>query len=200
MKRGLLSLVTGLWLLAVGAGMAALWRYKSTPGPVASAPERWPAGSALERTPGAATVLMLAHPHCPCTQASVSELAKVMAKVPRGVRAYALFIRPEGMAEDWANTELFARAGAIPGVQAVIDDEAKLARLFGAQTSGQTLVYDADGALAYRGGITSARGHEGDNGGESAVIALLRGQTTHTDQQPVFGCALEDPHHGEQRQ
>ena len=36
---------------------------------------------------------------------------------------------------------------------------------FGAETSGQTLLYDRDGRLLFSGGTTGSRGHDGDNAG-----------------------------------
>ena len=49
------------------------------------------------------------------------------------------------------------------------DDDGAEARRFGAETSGQTLLYDARGALAFSGGITGARGHAGDNAGRASL-------------------------------
>ena len=53
------------------------------------------------------------------------------------------------------------------------DDDGAEARRFGAETSGQTLLYDEHGALLFSGGITGARGHAGDNAGRASLVALL---------------------------
>jgi hypothetical protein len=61
---------------------------------------------------------------------------------------------------------------------------------FGAETSGHTLLYGADGRLLFSGGITASRGHAGENAGESAIIALVNHQTPLRSQTLVFGCSL----------
>jgi hypothetical protein len=52
------------------------------------------------------------------------------------------------------------------------------------------LLYDARGRLAFSGGITSARGYEGDNAGRHAIEALLVDGTSTIARTSVFGCFL----------
>jgi len=53
------------------------------------------------------------------------------------------------------------------------------------------LLYDISGRLVFDGGITSARGHQGDNAGRSAISALLTGQhDVVVRATPVFGCLI----------
>jgi hypothetical protein len=181
-----------LWASAVGAGMSALTRYKATPGVAAVAPERWPADAKLERNPRGATLVMLAHPRCPCTRASVAELAQLMARVGDRVTAYVLFVRPEGVTDGWERTDLWQSAANIPGVSVVADVAGREAALFGAKTSGQAIVYQRDGSLLFRGGITPARGHQGDNAGRTRILKLLEGAASERRDSPVFGCELDD--------
>jgi hypothetical protein len=63
-----------------------------------------------------------------------------------------------------------------------------VAAQFHANTSGEVFVYDCRGKLRFHGGITSARGHEGDNLGESAVINIALGGESNVERSPVFGC------------
>ena len=56
-------------------------------------------------------------------------------------------------------------------------------------TSGHALLFDRDGRLLFRGGITPARGHEGDNFGASAIAARLAGRPARAEA-PVFGCPI----------
>jgi hypothetical protein len=51
------------------------------------------------------------------------------------------------------------------------------------------LLFDAGGKLAFEGGITAARGHEGDNTGREAIAAHISGRPA-PNSQPTFGCAL----------
>ena len=117
---------------------------------------------------------MLVHPQCPCSRASVSELAKLMAHAQGKVVAHVLFAKPEGAPADWTVGELWNAVSAIPGVHAQCDEGGMEARRFGAETSGQTMLFDAAGRLLFRGGITAARGHAGANAGSAAITASAR--------------------------
>ncbi len=192
-RSWLLLLGGGVWALAVFAGMAILWEYSITPGAAAAAPRLWPEGSRMGRDPAIPTLVMLAHPRCPCTRASIEELARVMARCPGRVRAYVLMLRPAGLPEDWATTDLWRSAAIIPGVTVLRDDDGAEARLFHAATSGQTLLYDAAGRLRFSGGITDARGHAGDNAGADAVVSFLTRGTAARPETSVFGCSLVGP-------
>ena len=86
--------------------------------------------------------------------------------------AFVAFVEPPGFDENWTKSDLWSSAGLIPGVTRLIDRGAE-ARLFGAATSGQTMVYDSLGRLLFSGGITAARGHFGDNAGVSAIARLI---------------------------
>lgn len=139
------------------------------------------------------TLIMLAHPKCPCTRASVEELSKLMAYGRGRLRAYLLFAKPNGYPDDWSKTDLWMTAASIPGVTVLFDDDGIEADRFGTSTSGQVILYDQTGKLQFRGGITQSRGHSGDNAGRSAVEALVSGRVPERDQTPVFGCPLFDP-------
>ena len=182
-----------LWLLMICAGTGLLWSYQSTPGIAAAALERWPADSRIRRDADRATLVMLAHPHCPCTRASLGELARLMAQARGRVSAYVLFVKPSGFPDGWERTDLLADASAIPGVTVVRDDEGVEAGRFRAATSGQTMLYDGGGRLLFSGGITGARGHEGDNAGRAAVVSLLNTSQAGQRETPVFGCPLFAP-------
>lgn len=182
-----------VWLLAASAGLLWLARYESTPGVAASAPQRWPDASRIERVPSRPTLVMFAHPHCPCTRASIDELARLMTQVQGvAVDAYVVVLKPDGLGDEWDRTDLWRSAAAIPGVQVMDDDGGREGERFGAATSGQTLLYDAAGRLVFSGGITAARGHEGDNDGRSALVALLTTGVAAQADTAVFGCPLRD--------
>ncbi|HUR59158.1 MAG TPA: hypothetical protein VM029_15690, partial [Opitutaceae bacterium] len=91
---------------------------------------------------------------------------------------------------DWPHTDLWRRAAAIPGVKVLTDVDGRAAARFGAVTSGQALLFDTAGRLLFSGGITGARGHQGDNAGRRAVVARVFGRETAPAHTPVFGCSL----------
>jgi hypothetical protein len=190
-----------VWLAVAVAGLSVLWRFDNAPGEGATAPAHWPLNSALAQAPGRPTLVMLAHPQCSCTLASLEELREALARAHDRPKTYVLFLKPDGFANGWEQTESWRIASAIPDVTVVRDDRGREANRFGAATSGQTLLFDADGALLFSGGITAARGHAGDNAGRSEIVSLLNHEHSPRprslnpaqplrDATNVFGCPL----------
>jgi len=183
---------TWIGLIAVGMGMLA--RYSLTPGREGRPPAVWPASSRLERPLDRYTLVVVAHPHCPCTRATLGELAIVMARCQGRITARVLFVQPRGFTEQWTKSGLWPLAENIPETTPVLDEAGLEAGRFAAYTSGQGALYDPEGRLVFRGGMTGARGHEGANAGREAIVALVRNRSPGvTAQTPVFGCPLEGP-------
>ena len=192
-RIGLILLTSAfVWLLAVSAGLGVLWGYENTPGISAKPPVLWPAESRVQRARDRATLVLMVHPHCPCTRATMGELAELMAHAQGRLVAYVLFLKPEGFSEDWEKTDLWQTAAGIPGVTPIVDDGGAEALLFNSSTSGQTILYDVEGHLLFSGGITGSRGHSGDNAGRSAIVSLVNAGTAERTETFVFGCPLFD--------
>ena len=184
-----LAALATFWLCGVVSGLWVLWAYENRPGAAATAPGHWPADSALAAAKDTPTLLFVAHPQCTCTRASLDELEEVLARATSHPKTYVLFLKPS-TAEGWERTELWKRAAALPHVTVVRDEDGVEARRFGVETSGQTFLYDRNGALIFSGGITGSRGHAGENAGELTLVALLsRGQPARRATS-VFGCPL----------
>lgn len=181
-----------LLLMVVGA-MGFLSTYKNTAGNSNDAPVRWPSDSRIEPEPGLPVLVMFAHPMCSCTRASLSELRVLVSEFRGRFTPYVLSALPQGVGEEWMSSDLWKSATSIEGVRVMRDVEEYEAHLFGARTSGHVVLYDAEGRLLFSGGITSARGHVGDNYGIQQVSSLLRKHTVSAAEGPVFGCPLEDP-------
>jgi hypothetical protein len=181
-----------LWLIAISAGLWMLWNYQNSPGAGGIPPSQWPTNSRMKPVSGRATLVMVAHPKCPCTRSSIGELALLMSRCQGRVFVYVLFFKPPNFPEGWERTDLWESAGSIPGVTVFIDEGGIEAGRFNAVTSGATMLYDADGRLLFTGGITGSRGHSGDNDGRSAVVALVAGDAPTRAETPVFGCSLVD--------
>jgi hypothetical protein len=181
-----------VWIATVAMGLRTLMSYENTPGRVGAIRNAWPAASKISPPADRDVLVMLAHPRCPCTRASMDELAKIMAHVQGKVSAYVLFLKPQSAPPDWENTELRRTAARIPGVTVVSDVDGIEARKFGAETSGHTFLYDRNGSLLFNGGITGSRGHSGDNAGENAIVALVNDHHSVLARTFVFGCSLVD--------
>jgi hypothetical protein len=190
-KITLTTLFIGLaWFAAIVSATFLMLVYAYSPSAAGSPPENWPTSSLVSRDAKRSTLAMFIHPHCPCSRASIGELALLMAHGQGLVNAHVFFLKPADMPEDWVQTDTWREAAAIPGVSVHEDDAGAEARLFHVETSGDLVLYDAKGQLAFHGGITAARGHSGDNAGRSAVQALLLKQPPGTNRTPVFGCSL----------
>lgn len=142
------------------------------------------------------TVVMAAHPRCPCTRASADELERALAGATERRELVILVFRPEaGAATDhagFADTPTLRRLASLAGARVVADPGGHLAGRLGALTSGHTLVYDPSGRLRFAGGLTPSRAHVGPNTGSAAVRALLRAEPAGAADAPVYGCPLDN--------
>ena len=184
-----LAISSAVWIISVGLGFQLLLDYGSKPGPQTAVAPTWPQGSTLDKATAAPTLLVFLHPKCPCSNATLSELAYVVARHPE-VRTKLIFIKPTGAAKGWEDTALWHRALALPGATVVVDGQGREAHVFAARTSGQCFLYDRLGNLQFAGGITGSRGHEGDNQGLSRLEAALDQEQGIGILSPTFGCPL----------
>jgi hypothetical protein len=109
--------------------------------------------------------------------------------------ARVVFVMPAGAPPEWRNhggnsSSLWQQAEQIHGVDVSVDEGGKQAKALGAAASGDVSVFDSAGRLEFKGGITDGRGHEGDNEGLFAILALLDGQPVQVRRTPVYGCEL----------
>lgn len=187
-----LALSVGLWLLLIAVGLQTLMHYENTSGDPGNPPAAWPSQSQIQRAAGLPALVMLVHPQCACSRASIGELEMLMTHAQGRVKTYVLFLKPAGFPESWETTDLWHSAARIPGVTVLRDDDGKEATIFHAATSGQTMLYSADGHLLFSGGITGSRGHLGDNDGYDAILSLIGQGEAEKTKTKVFGCPLHD--------
>ncbi len=185
-----LWIAVAAWLACTGAGLWVLWAYENRPGVAAVSPGTWPTATRLVRASDRPTLVLMAHPQCSCTAATLGELGEALARAVTRPKTFVVFLRPSGFREGWEQTQLWRTAAALPDTTVLRDDDGAEAERFGAATSGQALLYDAGGTLRFSGGLTGARGHAGDNAGRATLLALLNGERTEGSATPVFGCPL----------
>ncbi|MDB5313248.1 MAG: hypothetical protein JWO38_7450 [Gemmataceae bacterium] len=175
-----------IWIAAVAGGFWVWERYDVTAGGV-----RLPPAVAADPAPGRWQLTLLAHPRCPCTRATLGELAEVLREAP-GLSARVVFVRPAETADGWERGESWDVASWIPGVEVATDPDGAEARRYGAETSGQAVLSDPTGRVVFRGGLTKTRGLTGESPGRRAVLAWVEGGAGPAGA-PVFGCALFAP-------
>jgi len=189
-RRAALVIALSVWAVLVISGAFVMFTYGSTPGEDAQAPLHWPNQTLLARSPDTYTLLLFAHPRCPCTRASMEQLQRILAAAHLPVETYIVFTIPEGASEDWLEGPLLRRAEAVPEFRIRKDYFATETQRFEVATSGHVLLYEPTGRLVFNGGITASRGHEGDCIGSQAVIELLNGMRPAHDETAVYGCPL----------
>ncbi len=199
-------LFTILWLMPVLAGFAILLDYHSRAGPAPDPPQTWPRSSKLEKPLNKQILLVFLHPKCPCSAATISELARLLPRL-RETQVIAVLTIPAGAPPQFANTEALDRLRSIPGLAIITDTNAQETRNFKAVTSGEVLLYDKSGHLRFCGGITPGRGHQGDSAGKdmleiissvnsgkkSTVVEIQPGVKATAEGTyvcPIFGCPL----------
>ena len=181
--------------ISVAVGALIMVSFDGTAGSAGSTPPHWPASSKIRRTTNRPDLLVFVHPFCSCTAATIAELAKVSVRRTRDVIPPAITLlvyRPERNT-NWRAQSIRAKARDLPSARIVWDNGGREGRLFGARTSGYTLLYSAAGDLLFHGGVTGSRGHEGDNFGLDQLVTALDSGRPARAFSFVFGCALGGP-------
>jgi hypothetical protein len=162
-QRSLNPALPMVWLGLAVWGTVVMMSASNRPGPAGAPPARWPAESSLTRPVTKPTLIMFLEPNCVCSKASLGELSLLMDGCQGKLNARVLFIKAAGRSANWQQSDLWRQAMVIPGVGAAIDVDGREARLFGAQTSGEVVLYGADGRLLFQGGMTLYRGQSGSD-------------------------------------
>ena len=176
-------LLLGFWVALVIYGSTKLELYAATPGQHATG---------LSSVAGKRFHLyVFLHPLCACSTASIDELNRLQDRAGAQLDMTAV-IDNAGFLPKTAQL-LVSTLTATPGLAVEVDADGKKSASYGARTSGQVLLFDTAGTLVFSGGVTSARAHEGDNIGETAILDIVRGRVPTTHETPSFGCALSPP-------
>jgi hypothetical protein len=175
------------WFVATSLGFLALGAYHTRPSGRGSPPDRWPSNASVPLDRSRPTLLIFIHPRCPCSAASMDELAQVLDRFRGRVAAHVLTYHPEGAAEGWESS-----AGG-SGFDFRRDPGGREAVRFGVETSGHVLLFDPSGRRLFSGGITISRGHRGDNPGLDRLIEAVEGSSVGSGSSPVFGCPVLRP-------
>ena len=193
--------MAALWLLAASGALFAMADYGSQEGLSGTAPTSWPQAlqTSILPDPARPTLVLFAHPLCPCTRSTLWELESITNRLYGMVDLHVLFFEPadtHSMPDIWAASDLKRLAVRLPGARLHTDVDGQIAQHFGAYTSGQVLLYGTDGALQFAGGITPSRGHTGANPGRAAGISAILSDKAVDPLapalNPVFGCSIHE--------
>ena len=190
LKTCLLVLITSLWIGLSVYGVKRLLDYSSEAGVNGVIPIEWPSQSKIERQKNVPILIMFVHPKCPCTRASLAELKKILAVSKSNLIVTVVFSKAAFSATDWEKDFLWESVKHIEEIQTYVDLENHEAKMFGINTSGQTVLYDENGHLIFHGGITASRGHEGDNLGQITIINYLKNGSLNCTTTKAYGCLI----------
>ena len=186
----ILPVIVGIWVVLIGCAFTALLAYHNLPGERGKQSLVWPANNAIKLDTQRANLLVFIHPKCPCSVSTLNELARIQSICGNRVHTQVVFYCPPEM--NWEDTSKVRQALAIPQVHITNDATGQLTRRFGAITSGHTLLYSSEGRRVFSGGITPARGHEGDNLGRDSIVEFILNGKVICDEANVFGCPILD--------
>lgn len=199
-KRGMkmsernLGYFLSIWACLIGFCYYALIAYSAASGTQVhdNDSKYWPQTqvNTLTRNKGRFTLITFIHPHCPCSRASLNELNKIMTRTHSCMDCKVVFLKPSVYGENWEKSDLWQISKEIPNSERTPDLDGLLAKSFNATTSGQTFLYDPDGKLVFSGGVTAARGHEGDSPGSIAIESLSSKKKITSRCSQAFGCPL----------
>jgi hypothetical protein len=178
-------------ILAILCGWFQLARFSATPGEQSPAPALLPAnvlgpdGSSASHLP---LLLVFIHPQCSCTVATLQQLNQLLDNLPRPVEVVLAVYDSVAL---HGQAPINSLASLHHPFRTLTDGNGRLARRFGAATSGEILLYSATRQLLFQGGITPERAHAGDSPGAQALrAALVSGKPSHAAQSSVFGCPI----------
>jgi hypothetical protein len=209
--------VTLLWVGLAAYGFGLWSAYEQRPGEIPDAAD----GTVSFSGPtGVWRVLMFVHPHCPCSQASVLELRRLLHQLAGtaavgSVQAVVFVVRPPDAPAGWEQGELLHDLSTDPEVSVALDSGGQEAKRWKAATSGHVIVLDPQGRLRFRGGITPGRGQQGSSLGSQRIMQMIQeasrsvgvdgsraferdgkktsGEPMQVVTAPVYGCPLWTP-------
>ena len=180
----LLGLVWGATIIVL---ILAFNSYIGRPGELGLPPRFWPQLTSIPRDVERPTVVLFVDPNCPCTQATLANLERCLARCVDLPATKIVIVRgspgeiPRGTAQ---------RLATLPRVEFVWDTNGNETKRFEVKTSGEVLVFRSDGGLEFSGGITPGRGHEGDTSGMEAIVNINSGAAISHHEAHVYGCPL----------
>ncbi len=157
-------------------GFGLWYAYEQRPGEIPDPT----AVSVSSRSPtGSWRVMMFVHPHCPCSQASVQELRRLLHQLAgtvadSSVQAVVFVVRPPDAPVGWEEGELLRDLSTWREVSVALDCGGQEAKRWKATTSGHVIVLDPQGWVRFRGGITSGRGRQGNSLGSQRIVQMIQ--------------------------
>jgi hypothetical protein len=179
-------LVAALWAGGLVAAWGAMLDHAYQPAKTATAA---PPPVSVAPAPNY-RVMLFAHPLCPCTRATLHELNETITRIAPQTRVQVVFVTAGLDPKSMERSALETLARELPNVDVQFDNTGDVARTYGATVSGEVIAFNPAGDLIFQGGITPARGHQGDALGQQQLEQLVMGKSNDFCAAPVYGCRL----------
>ena len=191
-RRWLVVLI-GAWCVVVAGGFVVLTNYGYAAAPVTPAPHTL---ASIDKSVDVWTLRVFAHPHCPCTRATIHEIDRAMTTLRDELQVQVVVYIPDGEQESWADGSTVSAVRRIPNTTIMFDRGGRITRDHGVVASGHTTLVSPDSAVVFSGGVTASRGHEGASVGTRAIRNWVQAGDGAASA-PVFGCAILGPDDGQ---
>lgn len=179
-----------LWALMVSLCFIGLMQYKAEPGTQSQPPKVAPTANEPHSSLNNQLLVFL-HPQCACSFATLNELKRLMHSINDTPTLTIYFADIMPIAE-LKTHGLWELATSISSAHVTIDTDNQRIDTFDQHVSGNILFYNRDGQLAFNGGITSSRGHEGDSQGKLKLMAILNQESPAYASSETYGCRLKE--------
>lgn len=180
--------VIAAWIAMIVFLFARLAMYSQSPGALGAPPMAVVAG--LETAPDGYTLAVAIHPKCPCTQSTIYELQRLVPKTDNPLHFVFCVYTGKKSPDSWYEESAAMLQTRFPGSTIINDIDGSVADKLGAVISGSTVLYNSDGTPVFWGGVTSGRGHSGDNLGSDSIIAIVNGEEPPRATTAVYGCEI----------
>lgn len=118
----------------------------------------------------------------------MSELRSLLPEL-KDIQTTVLF-RGVSQDKEWLKGDLYEGAVKTKGLEVAIDHDGAEAKLFGAHTSGHTVLIAPDGHIVFSGGLTPSRGHIGDSVGKDFIKKWNQNRGPASFISAIFGCNI----------
>lgn len=176
------------WGTSIGILLFGLMAYSQQPGDLSRPPLGSVLGRELDQTRH--TLFVAIHPRCPCSSASLYELERLIARSKGRLHVTILVYFPAHEPEQSTPTNTIEAVASRTGIDWERDEDGNIAATMGCRTSGSVVLYNPAGQPLFWGGITSSRGHAGDNAGSDTILEILTQGSSKQMMTPVYGCSL----------
>lgn len=184
------QLCAAVWVGVSVCGIGLVVRESFDPGQPGAGSSVWPVESSLPRETDVSTAVVFLDPRCGCSRASIAEMARLAHQLGSQTQWIAVVHGAPERTSDGVLSPMHRSLLQIPGVRVYADPTGEEMRRFGASVSGELLLYNAAGGLQFQGGVTPARGHEGESLGALAVKDWVQQGRAECSNSLVFGCQL----------